>query len=495
EQNSPKEPCNFNSKSKLLIRQALQKTFQLKELFRDQAERLMKQPNDTESILKHFERISRPLENSLLGDLEMLHDLMAEEDGKEIQELNEIAQAMIYKSQNPSDCKKANKLHCSVDHVTCGFGCLMHDYGLCMFVAAGETRAMQYDLNQLQSYPGINSTFKYPSETCVDTTDFGTSVEWRPDFHVNATSEKNEVVTFPITGPYTSHSLFSPGTVPDQLIPRIERVHADPTAWWTGHIISYFLRPQQHILNELEAVKLEIKFSHPIVGLHVRRTDKITEAAYFTLEMYMYHVENWYERYSMKNPDDKVTKRVYLATDEAEIVKEAKTKYPEYTFVTMLGKLLNNSQDRHSDSALKSILFDVLLLKECNFTVVTFSSNVGRLVYELQQNLPKDPSFSTVSLDDPYHYWGEIGQVQVATMEHNPPSSVLCSGTQQREYFTKMRTWTCELQLKVGDKLQMLPFMQHNYLIGGYNRRTGLHGLYPAHKVKDVITAAPYPTY
>uniref|UniRef100_H2Y9U9 GT23 domain-containing protein n=1 Tax=Ciona savignyi TaxID=51511 RepID=H2Y9U9_CIOSA len=480
---------------KLTIKQALQKSIQLKELFRDQNERLLKQQNDTESILKHFKRISRPLENSLINDLEVLYDRTAEDDLQEIEELNTIAQTTIFKSQNPKDCRQANKLHCSMKHMTCGFGCLVHDYGLCMFVAAGETRAMQYDLNQVKTYPGINSTFKYPSETCVDTTDFGTSVEWRPVFDKNATSARNKVVTFTITGPYTSHSLFSPGTVPDQLIPRIERVHADPTAWWTGHIISYFLRPQQWILNELESVKLEMHFTHPIVGVHVRRTDKISEASYFPLERYMDHVESWYDRYSMKHPGDKVVRRVYLATDEEEIIKEAKTKYPGYTFVTALDKLLNNSQDRHSSSSLKSILFDVLLLKECDFVVVTFSSNVGRLVYELQQNLPKDPSLSIVSLDDHYHYWGEIGLVQVATMKHNPPSSVLCNDTQSRKVATEMRKWSCELELKVGDKLQSMSSLHHTYLTGGYNRRTGLHGLYPAHKIKDVLTPAPYPTF
>uniref|UniRef100_H2YQF4 GT23 domain-containing protein n=1 Tax=Ciona savignyi TaxID=51511 RepID=H2YQF4_CIOSA len=488
-----KEHCNFDIDNKRLIRNALQKAIQLRELYRDQTERLMKQPNDTKSILAHFKRLSRSLENSILNDLEILHNVSAAKDGKEIQELNDIAQTMIYKSQNPKDCSKASKLHCSVDH-KCGFGCLAHDYGLCLFVAVGETRAMQYDLNQLVFYPGFNSTFKHPSETCINRTDFGTSVHWQPKFH-KATSSKDEVVTISITGPYTSHSLFSPGTVPEHLIPRIERVHSNPSAWWTGHIISYFLRPQQRILDELEAVKLEIKFLHPIAGVHVRRTDKISEADYFPLERYMEHIENWYDRYSLKHPNDKVIRRVYLATDAKEIIKEAKQKYPEYTFITQSGKLSSNSQDRHSYTALKCVLFDVLLLKECDFVVVTFSSNIGRLVYELQQNLPRDPTLSIISLDDNYHYWGEIGQAQVATMAHSPPPSRLCRNTKIRKPIPDMRKWTCELELKVGDKLQAFWALYRNYLTGGYNHRTGLHGLYPAHKIKDVITAAPYPTF
>lgn len=40
----------------------------------------------------------------------------------------------------------------------------------------------------------------------------------------------------------------------------------------------------------------------PIVGLHVRRTDKInTEAAYHSLAEYMQHVEDYYDKLDLYN--------------------------------------------------------------------------------------------------------------------------------------------------------------------------------------------------
>uniref|UniRef100_H2Z3T9 GT23 domain-containing protein n=1 Tax=Ciona savignyi TaxID=51511 RepID=H2Z3T9_CIOSA len=478
-----------------LIRKSLQTALQLKELFRHQTEMLMKRPNDTKSILDHFKRLSEPLENSFRFDLETLLNILTKGDLEEIKELNKIAQTMIYKSQNPKDCAKAKKLHCSVIHKTCGFGCMMHDYGSCMFVAVGEGRSMQYDLNQQTTYPGLGSTFKYASDTCVNRTNFAQAIHWKPLFGNLTTIGTQEVVTFNITGPFTSHPLFRPGTVPDKILPRIQRVHADPKVWWTGHVISYFLRLQKSALADYESFKKKIRFNHPIVGIHVRRTDKHTEAPPLALERYMDHVIRWFDRYEMRHPGDKVIRRVYLATDEPEVIKEANTKYPSYTFVTAPRKSSGNPQNRSSSAALAGILYDILALKDSDFIVVTLSSNVGRTIYELRQTLPMDPTFSIANLDDSYNYWGEIGHKKVATMDHKPPPSAMCNNTQGREYFAHMRKWTCEIELRVGDDLQVMFFMEHGYLIGGYNRRTHLHGLFPAHKVKEVLIPAPYNTY
>uniref|UniRef100_H2Y0J1 GT23 domain-containing protein n=1 Tax=Ciona intestinalis TaxID=7719 RepID=H2Y0J1_CIOIN len=485
------QPLDVHTKA--LVRNALEKAVQLKELFRHQSEKLKSDLNETVSILAYFERLSKPLENSLMNDLELLHNITSTDDHIELKELNEIAQSMIHRSQNPIDCRVSRKLHCSIKHTSCGFGCLMHDYGLCTFVAVGKSRCMQYDMKQLTAYPGISSMFKYTGNTCVNTSHFGESIEWRSPHSKKPTLEEAEVIKMTIDGPYTSHSLFSPGTVPEKLLPRIERVHGDPRAWWIGHVMNYFLRPQQLVEDEFTSVKREIQFAHPIVGIHIRRRDKISEAPYYDLERYMDHVESWYGRYFMKHPSENVIRRVYLATDASEVVEEAKIRYPKYAFITALGKLFKESQNRQSASAVKCIWYDVLLLRDCDFAVVTFSSNVGRLVYELKQNSTSDQTYSVLSLDDRYHYWGEIGQVQFAIADHNPPSDILCKNTLTRAPMQEMRKWTCELELKAGDELVALPTLYHVYLSGGYNRRTKLHGLYPAHKVKDVVTPAPYP--
>uniref|UniRef100_H2ZE68 GT23 domain-containing protein n=1 Tax=Ciona savignyi TaxID=51511 RepID=H2ZE68_CIOSA len=476
----------FDYQTKDLIKNAMKKTTQLVELFRHQSERLgQMKPNATKSILAHFKRLSGPLENSLINDLEILRNLSAKEDSEEIQKLNDIAQNIIHTSQNPKNCQKANKLHCSMKHTSCGFGCIVHMYEICMFVAVGEARSMQYDLNQLIAYPGINATFKYPSDTCVNRTNFAKSLE-KMQLH-----RKMKLSPSPLTEHLAvTHASW----IPDKLLPRIKRVHT-PSAWWTGQVVSYIVRLQKQVKSKLKKAKEKIKFAHPIAGIHVRRRDKIGEAYFLDLERYMDHVESWYDQYMLQHPEERVIRRVYLATDDAELVKSANTKYPEYQFITYVSDYMLNVVNRNSDSAINGILFDTFLLKECDFVVVTFSSNIGRLVYQLRQTLPMDPSFNTISLDDRHSYCGEKGQHHVAIMDHNPPSFIKCNDTQHRSNTKVMRSWTCELELKIGDKIQKIPFLHHEYLTGGYNRRTFLHGLYPAHKAKDILIPAPYPTF
>jgi glycoprotein 6-alpha-L-fucosyltransferase len=59
--------------------------------------------------------------------------------------------------------------------------------------------------------------------------------------------------------------------------------------------------------------------------VQVRRTDKInTEAAFHSIEEYMYWVELYYKRKSKIEKIDK--KRVFLATDDPSVLPEAQKK-------------------------------------------------------------------------------------------------------------------------------------------------------------------------
>ena len=56
----------------------------------------------------------------------------------------------------------------------------------------------------------------------------------------------------------------------------------------------------------------------------MRRTDKDTEAAFYGIDEYMVHVEEWYEQLSLTQTVEQ--KRVFIATDEPTVIKEAKEK-------------------------------------------------------------------------------------------------------------------------------------------------------------------------
>lgn len=59
-------------------------------------------------------------------------------------------------------------------------------------------------------------------------------------------------------------------------------------------------------------------------SVHIRRTDKSTEAAFYPLEQYMQAVEEYFTQLELSQPVEK--RRVYLASDDLNILGEARKK-------------------------------------------------------------------------------------------------------------------------------------------------------------------------
>ena len=60
---------------------------------------------------------------------------------------------------------------------------------------------------------------------------------------------------------------------------------------WVSEFLRYILRAQPETSKMLEAAEKSLNFENPIVGVHVRRTDKVgTEAAFHGVEEYMKYV-------------------------------------------------------------------------------------------------------------------------------------------------------------------------------------------------------------
>ena len=59
----------------------------------------------------------------------------------------------------------------------------------------------------------------------------------------------------------------------------------------------------------------------------MRRTDKIDkDAAFHSIEEYMVHVEEWYQQRAVAIGHEVDEKRVFLATDDHQLLEEAKEK-------------------------------------------------------------------------------------------------------------------------------------------------------------------------
>lgn len=196
----------------------------------------------------------------------------------------------------------------------------------------------------------------------------------------------------------------------------LERRPRNTGDWWKA----YWEFDQDQALDDQVAYEIG-EWRHPIAGMHVRRTDHGHEAPFRQVDEYMSHIENWWSRYR-SHPDNQrnsspasiflllaVTAyqpdlqpsdlRIYLATDEPQVIKEASDNYPHYgtlTFafrkrltLTWLGSttvfLTTTNQGRASGEGERvgmthtlNLLSDIFHLAICDFFVGTASSQVSR---------------------------------------------------------------------------------------------------------------------
>ncbi len=61
--------------------------------------------------------------------------------------------------------------------------------------------------------------------------------------------------------------------------------------------------------------------------IHVRRTDKASEADFYPLEAYLREADKFFELHQIKNPNEfNNIKNVYIASDDTSVTTEAVTK-------------------------------------------------------------------------------------------------------------------------------------------------------------------------
>ncbi|CAG4961602.1 unnamed protein product [Colias eurytheme] len=216
-------------------------------------------------------------------------------------------------------------------------------------------------------------------------------------------------------------------------------------------------------------------FKRPIVGVHIRRTDKVgTEAAFHSIDEYMVHVKDYYDQLEITQTVD--ARRVYLASDDANVLEDARKKYPEYTFLgdPSIAKTAATHR-RYTPVSLTGLLVDLHLLALCDHIVCTFSSQVGRVAYEMMQTNRLDASLAFQSLDDIYYFGGQNAHDRRALLPHVPSEPN-------------------EIALQEGDLIGIAG-NHWNGFGRGTNKRTNQNGLIPWYKTADHLVLYPFPEY
>ncbi|KAK0056407.1 alpha-(1 6)-fucosyltransferase-like isoform X2 [Biomphalaria pfeifferi] len=374
-------------------------------------------------------------------------------------ELGERVQRRLSAVQNPPNCSAAKYIVCPLK--PCGFGCVIHHYVQCLIMAYATGRVM---VISDESGPDERQPFKDMSETCASENISviekleGTRSQERVLRHVIIEEVSEEV------------RKIMPLAIPADIAPKLNLFHGNPSAWWVGQLAAYIMRPTPEYQQELNELTERLDLKGLYVGIHVRRTDKIIEAAYHELKEYMRYVEQYYE--NLQTPVLK--RKVFLASDE-NLIDEARLAYPNFTFIHNP----NISMDRNSMDGFKGVVTDIFFLAHSQFLVCTFSSQVCRLAYELMQTMHGDASNWFRSLDDIYYFGGQTHHL-VRAMESNEEGEDL-EGNKI-------------IKLRKGDLIETAG-NHWNGFSKGTSLSTGETGLYPSYKVEDVLEYVCLPDF
>ena len=86
---------------------------------------------------------------------------------------------------------------------------------------------------------------------------------------------------------------YLPPSIPTDLADMIIENHGDPPVWWVGQFVKYLMRAHPNLMAQLKAVEDKYglqSLDGPIVGVQIRRTDKVLEAKLYSVQEYMSHV-------------------------------------------------------------------------------------------------------------------------------------------------------------------------------------------------------------
>lgn len=367
----------------------------------------------------------------------------------------------IEKLQNPKACSEAKTLVCNLDK-ECGFGCQLHHVTYCAITAFATQRMMVLKRDGSSwkySSHGWTSVFKKLSKCSFDEAVGNT--EAKPF----AEPSPARVVSLGIVDSLITKPTFLPQAVPEQLLESLTSLHSHPPAFFVGTFISYLMRfnsaTQEKLDKALKSIPLD---KGPIVGLQIRRTDKVgTEAAFHALKEYMEWTEIWF-KVEEKRQGKPLERRIFIASDDPTVVPEAKNDYPNYEVYgsTEIAKTaqLNN---RYTDASLMGVITDIYILSKVNYLVCTFSSQVCRMGYELRQPSGADDGSKFHSLDDIYYFGGQQAHEVIVIEDHIAQNNK-------------------EIDLKVGDKVGIAGNHWNGYS-KGTNRQTYKEGVFPSYKV------------
>uniref|UniRef100_A0A0R3S004 GT23 domain-containing protein n=1 Tax=Elaeophora elaphi TaxID=1147741 RepID=A0A0R3S004_9BILA len=372
----------------------------------------------------------------------------------------------------------------------CGFGCQLHHVAYCFIVAYGSNRTLVLTNDgNTWNYASNGWTAAFlPITKCLFSKIFKPN-EYSEDWGIGKHYENKRILKLPIIDSLADRPPYLPLVIPQSYSDELLKLHSNAPAFFISQFIRYLMRPSAVMAKKIDQAVKKVPFDKgPIVGLQIRRTDKInTEAAFHDLDEYMKWTEDWF-RIEEYRTQSSIKRRIYIATDDPEVFDEVAMKYPHYEIYgdQKVAKMAQ-VHSRYTMESLIGIIIDIELLSRPFFSLIcyycldfrgvylvcTFSSQVCRMGYELMQVRFGDAGDRFHSLDDIYYFGGQQAHEQIAVESYSAENDN-------------------EIDLKTGDVIGIAG----NHWDGfskGTNRRTGKNGLYPSYKAREKYIILDFP--
>ncbi|VBB31464.1 unnamed protein product, partial [Acanthocheilonema viteae] len=227
------------------------------------------------------------------------------------------------KMQNPDDCKAAKILTCDLNK-PCGFACQLHHVTYCFIVAYGSNRTLVLkDDGHKWNYAANGWTTAFLPVTKCSFSEIFKPNEYAADWGISKHYWDKRIVKLSIIDSLLHPIPYLPLAIPRSYSDELLKLHSSAPAFFISQFIRYLMRPSAVFAKEIDRAVKKVPFNKgPIVGLHIRRTDKInTEASFHDLTEYMNWTENWF-RIEEYRTQSSVKRRIYIATDDPEVFNE-----------------------------------------------------------------------------------------------------------------------------------------------------------------------------
>ncbi|XP_078483449.1 alpha-(1,6)-fucosyltransferase-like [Ciona intestinalis] len=419
---------------------------------------LLEFKNSADKIKLH-EDMKRPMlrEQYMALDIKM-ENLASLDEGWQNEISNKAAkkvEKIIDKFQNPKQCDEFGQFFVKVEN--CGFGCVMHDLTNKLNIATSynKTMILKTSTSIYMRTQNMSDILEPISEKCQ----LPIKGKWsKADTFTNLMKKKLSYIKEVVPG--RAYAFRYP-VFTEEMWGNVEAFHSDPMGWWISQMLKSLFKPKPKLQERIDRYAENVDFSSPIVGVHVRRTDKLTLpkefAVYRPLSEFRIHVE-MVRGYDLRTRQDlatrpKVERRVYLASDDLAVWDEERA---------------SEVKTRDTKSGLEDIIIEATLLSKCNFFVGTLSSEIGQMAIEMKQSTQLQDVFYDVRSIE-YDYGLIEGPKKIQLVVYNSTKPLRHD----------------EIELLCGD----LMILDRNYFNGYYygtNVMTQQTGFYKTHSVQNL---------